>query len=374
MAETMLPADASSNGLGAVLQKFKAEWRPVVFASRSMSETETKYAQIEKEALAITWACDKFSVYILGKQITVETDHKPLVPLLSSKPLYCLPPRILRFRLRLMRYNFAINHVPGKLMYTADTHYRAHTSAQGKDCEVLQDDAELFAAQVIAHLSASKSRMDVYRLSQTSDPVTSAVIKYCHFGWPEKHSLQSELRIYWNLRGELTVCDGLLFFGKRLVIPQSLQEETMQSLHQGHQGIQRCQLRATSCVWWPGISKDLERFVKQCLVCTKRSVPRKEPMIPSELPTYPWQKVGTNLFELKGATFLLVVDYFSRYVETTKLASTTSSAIISALKSIFARFGIPEIVLSDNGPQFVSMEMKEFSELYRFQHNTSSPH
>ena len=88
MAETVLSADASSNGLGAVLlQKFEAEWRPVIFASRSMSETETRYAQIEKEALAITWACDKFSVYILGKQFTVETDHKPLVPLLSSKQL-----------------------------------------------------------------------------------------------------------------------------------------------------------------------------------------------------------------------------------------------------------------------------------------------
>eukprot|EP00731_Ephydatia_muelleri_P009839 Em0005g425a len=156
--------------------------------------------------------------------------------------------------------------------------------------------------------------------------------------------------------------------------PQALQEETRQSLHQGHQGIQRCQLRASSCVWWPGISKDLERFVKQCLVCAKRSVPCKEPMIPSELPKYPWQKVGTDLFEMKGATFLLVVDYFSRYVETTKLASTTSSAVITALKSIFARFGVPEIVVSDNGPQFVSKEMKEFSELYRFQHTTSSPH
>ena len=93
IAETLLSADALSNGLSAVLQKFKAEWRPVVFASRSMSETK---------ALAITWACDKFSVYILGKQFTVETDHKPLVPLMSSKQLDCLPPRILRFRLRLM--------------------------------------------------------------------------------------------------------------------------------------------------------------------------------------------------------------------------------------------------------------------------------
>ena len=311
MAETLVSADASSNGLGAVLlQKFEAEWRPVVFASRSMSETETRYAQIEKEALAITWACDKFSIYILGRQFTVETDHKPLVPLLSSKQLDSLPPRILRFRLRLMRYHFNIKHVPGKLMYTADTLSRAPTSVPGTDCEVLQDDAELFAAQVIAHLPASKARMDVYRSSQTSDPVTSAVIKYCRFGWPEKHRLQSELRVYWSLRGELTVYDGLLFFGKRLVIPQALQEETRQSLHQGHQGIQRCQLRASSCVWWPGISKDLERFVKQCLVCAKRSVPRKEPMIPSELPKYPWQKVGTDLFEMKGATFLLVVDYW----------------------------------------------------------------
>ena len=116
MAETLVSADASSNGLGAVLQKFETEWRPVVFASRSMSETETRYAQIEKEALAITWACDKFSIYILGRQFTVETDHKPLVQLLSSKQLDSLPPRILRFI-----DHFHIKHVPGKLMYTADT-------------------------------------------------------------------------------------------------------------------------------------------------------------------------------------------------------------------------------------------------------------
>ena len=124
---------------------------------------------------------------------------------MSSKQLDSLPPRILRFRLRLMRYHFNIKHVPGKLMYTADTLSRASTSVPGTDCEVLQDNAELFAAQVIAHLPASKARMDVYRSSQTSDPVTSAVIKYCRFGWPEKHRLQSELRVYWSLRGENSI-------------------------------------------------------------------------------------------------------------------------------------------------------------------------
>ena len=101
-AKTKISADASSYGLGAVLlQEHKGEWRPVSFASRALSETEQRYAQIEKEALATAWACDKFAEYILGKQITIETDHKPLVPLLGTKRLENMPPHILRFRLRL---------------------------------------------------------------------------------------------------------------------------------------------------------------------------------------------------------------------------------------------------------------------------------
>ena len=117
-----ISTDASSFGLGAVLlQKQNNVWRPVAFASRAMTETECSYAQIEKEALAIAWACEKFSDYVLGKKIVVETDHKPLVSLLSNKRLENLPPRILRFRLRLSRYDYAIEQVPGKLLYTADT-------------------------------------------------------------------------------------------------------------------------------------------------------------------------------------------------------------------------------------------------------------
>ena len=114
-APTKVSADASSYGLGAVLmQETESNWRPVAYASRSMTETERRYAQIEKEALAITWACEKFSDYILGKPITIETDHKPLVPLLGTKQLDSLPPRVLRFRLRMDRFTYTIFHVPWK--------------------------------------------------------------------------------------------------------------------------------------------------------------------------------------------------------------------------------------------------------------------
>ena len=102
-AELKGSAEASSYGLGSVLfQKEKTLWKPVAYASRSLTGTEMRYAQIEKEALAVTWACEKFSDYLLGKSFSCETDHKPLIPLLNSKQLDNLPPRVLRFRLRLV--------------------------------------------------------------------------------------------------------------------------------------------------------------------------------------------------------------------------------------------------------------------------------
>ena len=120
--ESKIWADASAYGLGAVLlQRTDSDWKPVAYASRSLSETKCRYAQIEKEALAITWACEKFSVYVLGKRFLIETDHKPLVPLLGLKHLDSLPPRILRFRLRLTRFDYTIEHIPGKYLYTAYT-------------------------------------------------------------------------------------------------------------------------------------------------------------------------------------------------------------------------------------------------------------
>ena len=107
----------------------------------------------------------------------------------------------------------------------------------------------------------------------------------------------------------------------------------------------------SECAWWLGISHDIENMIKES-TCAKRFSPRKEPMILTELPQYPWQKVGVDLFQLKGSNYLVVVDYYSRYPEVHKLNSTTADAIIHTLKSTFSRFGIPETVISDNGPQF----------------------
>ena len=162
-AETNVSADASSFRLGAVLlQKFGEWWKPIVYACHSMTETEGRYAQVEKEALAVTWACENFSTYILGKKTVIETNNRPLVSLLGGK--YCdkLPPRILRFYLQMSRFDFSIIHVPRKLLYTADTLSRAPTSVPDYDSQSLQEEAEAVMEVCISQLAVSKSRLEVY--------------------------------------------------------------------------------------------------------------------------------------------------------------------------------------------------------------------
>ena len=372
-ADTKVSADASAYGLGAVIQQRHAGgWKPVAYASRSLSETESRYAQIEKEALALTWACDKFAMYLLGKRFLMETDHKPLVPLLSSKRLDTLPPRILRFRLRLDRFDFCLQHIPGKEMYTADTLSRSPLPKKGDS--TLEELAELAMDACIFHLPASRSTLNDLEEAQASDPVCSLLIQYCRDGWPSKTKVCDVILPYWTQCGQFSLKRNLLLFGNRIVIPAAKQQEVLEKLHQGHQVIHRCRLRARQSVWWPGLSTKMEQYVQNCPQCSKENALAKEPLLPTPLPEFPWQRIATDLFQLGNTIYLIVVDYFYRFPEVVTLPSTTSKRIILALKSMFARHGIPETVISDNGPQYSSAEFQQFAEEYGFLHITSSPH
>ena len=254
----------------------------------------------------------------------IETDHKPLVPLLGAKNLDILPPRILRFRLHLARFDYTISDIPGKLLYTAYNLSRAPSPDQENDVE-LQRDAETFLTIGVLNLPITEGRLEEYRKAQDADRLCSSAKKHCKEGWPEKKDLENRLIPLWKTRGNLRLdSSGLLLYGNRIVVPDSLRRETLRKIHDRHQGIQRCRLREKISVWWPGISNEIESMIQQCHTCAQRLTPRKEPMIASELPQYPWQKVGVDLFHLNGAEYLVLVDYFSRYPEVQKLTSTTS--------------------------------------------------
>ena len=222
-ARSKVSADASSFGLGAVLlqESSAGEWRPVAYASRSLSETERRYAQIEKEALAVTWSCEKFSDYILGSRFEIETDHKPLVPILSSKHLNDLPPRVLRFRLRMARFDYGISHVPGRLLFTADALSRDPIPEY--EPSTLQKEIEVFVNSLTKTLSASEQRLEMYRQAQEQDEVCTQLREYCRMGWPRKQLIPFNLTPYWKARNSLTICNDLLLYNSRIVVPRSLQ-------------------------------------------------------------------------------------------------------------------------------------------------------
>lgn len=200
------------------------------------------------------------------------------------------------------------------------------------------------------------------------------IVSYCQSEWPEKHKCPAAVHPYYSVASEISVQQGLLMRGGRIIIPPSLRQEILGKIHAGQQGITKCRERARQSVWWPRMSKELENLVKNCTECCREQRQRHQPLIPSPLPELPWQKVATDLFEWKQHTYLLIVDYYSRYIEIARLKSTNADEVITHTKSIFARHGIPEVVLSDNGPQFASAAYRQFAENFQFEHITSSPY
>ena len=136
------------------------------------------------------------------------------------------------------------------------------------------------------------------------------------------------------------------------MVPHSLQREMLEKLHSGHQEVTKCRQRAKASVWWPGSSKQLEEFVTNCSTCAQSRFQPAEPLITSAFPEHPWQRIAADLFEWKQQNYLLIVDYYSRFIEIAKLTTTTAEQVIRHLKSNFARHGIPVEVITDNGPSF----------------------
>lgn len=200
--------------------------------------------------------------------------------------------------------------------------------------------------------------------------------KYILQGWPiDKNKVVEVARTYWTFKESLSVAYGLVWKDNRVVIPRSLRKEMLNKIHLGHMGLEKCKLRAREAVFWPNINKDLSNLISNCDVClSHRKNNQKEELKPHEIPDRPWAKVGVDLFQLKGRDYLLLVDYYSKFFEIVELQYTTAEHVINCLINIFSRQGIPNVVMSDCGPQFSSFKFKEFSKQWQFCHVTSSPY
>ena len=282
-AETVISADASPYGLGAVLiqKQPQSNFKPIAYISRSLTTTEQRYVQLEKESLAFTWACERFADYLTGLKFHIHTDHKPLIPLFSTKNLEDLPVHIQRYRLRMMRFHFTISHVPGKQLTIADTLSRAPSDSPSTTDHTFEQESQIFVKAVIQSLPATEEHLQQIKESQKWDATCIQLKQYYQFGWPEVHS--KDIQPFQSVAAELSVENELLLKGSRNVIPTELRSEMLDKLHEGHLGITKCHARARQSVWWPGISQHLAEKVKNCVEYTKNQMQRSEPMLPTPL-------------------------------------------------------------------------------------------
>jgi len=363
-----IQCDASESGLGAGLLQ---EGLPVVYASRALTVTERNYAQIEKELLAIVFACERFDQYVYGREkVCVQSDHKPL-EVIFQKPLGTAPIRLQRMMMRLQRYSLDVTYTRGSEMHIADTLSRAYIVGEPSIHAVTFTETDLTEG-----LSVSPRRLQELRVATTGDSVLQKLMQVTLKGWPSlKSEADFDVRAYYNVRQELTVQNGLVFKDGRIVVPFSLRKDIITTVHRSHQGIQGSIRLAKDAVYWPLMNQEITDYVSQCSVCnTHKPEQCKEPMTPHNVPDRPWAKVGADLFELHGQHYLLLVDYYSNYFELMRLTSSTrAKSVIDAMRSQFARHGIPEVLMSDNGPQFSCSEFRVFAESWDFEHITSSP-
>ena len=168
--------------------------------------------------------------------------------------------------------------------------------------------------------------------------------------------------------------DGIIFYHDRIVIPAVERSLVLKDVHNGHQGESKCLRRAREVVWWPGMTNEIREMVQNCKVCEQHRLQPKEPLLATPLPERPWWRLATDLFEFNSKHYLLVVDYFSRYIAVQELKDSTDSvSVVKELENLFCMLGVPDSIFSDNGPQFISSVFKDFVRKWGVTHLTSSP-
>ncbi|VDI51087.1 Hypothetical predicted protein [Mytilus galloprovincialis] len=265
-----------------------------------------------------------------NQPIAYASHHKPLESILK-KPLHCAPKRLQRMMLQLQKYNIQLVYKPGKEMYLADTLSRAYL----KDTHTESESEEIEAINMIKDLAISEERLKEIQQNTETDTQLQKLKHVIQSGWPDiKSDVSHDIHIYFDIRDELTVQNGLIFKGERVIIPKTLRSDMIRRIHSSHIGVEGCLRRARESLYWPGLNSEVKDFILRCETCrTYERKQRKEPLISHEVPLRPWAKVAQ-----------------------------------------FARYGIPDTCFSDNGPQFNCVEFRNFAKEWDFSHETSSPY
>lgn len=351
---TELFVDASPVGLGAVLtQKDSANSARIVsFASKGLTKAERVYPQTQREALAVVWAVEKFYPYLFGTKFTVFTDHKTLEYIYEGKHQFgkraCT--RAEGWALRLQPYDFTVQHIPG------------HTNISdicSRLCPASETPFDETTEHYVCSIGEVPNAITLHEIqTETSlDETMSAVIEAIRTqNWPK------DLFRYQAFAKELGVIKDIVVREDRIILPHKLRSRALEIAHRGHPGIVAMRRNLREKVWWPCMDRDAQEYVQQCAGCAAVSgLEAPEPMQRKLMPERAWQEIAIDFFSAKEcATFLVLIDYYSRYTKVMEMKGTTARKTIEALENVFIEQTYPETIRCDNGPPFSSEEFSQY--------------
>ncbi|PIC43759.1 hypothetical protein B9Z55_004376 [Caenorhabditis nigoni] len=379
----IVAADASQYGIGAVIShRFPdGSEKAIYHISKALTAPQRNYSQIEKEAFGLITAVTKFHKFIYGRHFTLKTDHKPLLSIFGDKkgiPLYSAN-RLQRWAIILLNYDFSIEYVNTHDFGQADALSRLISEQiQQKECEdrvIAQVESEVLT-NLVTTCDQLPVTVKMIRASSKKDPLLNQVYQYTISGsWPKISDKTSQLSLFHNPRDQLSIVSDCLMFNGRIVIPHALRSRVLKMLHRAHPGIVRMKQLARSLVYWPAIDKDIEKVVRSCDLCASVAKnPIKNTLCSWPIPTAPWQRVHCDYAgPVDGRYYLVIVDAFSKWPEVIPTTSITSTATINILRRIFAQFGEPKTLVSDNGTQFTSSQFQSFCKDRGISHLRSPP-
>jgi transposase InsO family protein len=320
---------------------------------------------------------------LAGRRFTLQTDHRPLLTIFGSKrgiPIYTAN-RLTRWAWALAKYDFKIEYIGTTKFGHADVLSRLIGQYKVKDEEMiistiqLEEDLVQVINESVSHVPL---KFDDILLAQHNDDVCQQVIKHLRNGWPSKlaQNCSPDLKIFYNRRENLQQVQGCLTYGSRIVIPSAHRKRTLVQLHRGHPGMDRMMALARSYVYWPKIDEDVKQFVRNCSNCALAAkAPVKAELSSWETPDIPWYRVHIDYAgPIKGKMYLVIVDSHSKWPEILATTSSSATTTIRTLDEVFSRFGYPQILVSDNGTQFCSLQMIEFCAAKGIRHIKSPPY